>query len=299
MFNNISIEPEERCGYYITIDVKKLWSVQLDLLEQLKRICKKHNIKYFACGGTLLGAVRHKGYIPWDDDIDVCMLTDDFEKFCEVAESELDGEYYFQLMKGMARIRNSSTTACTGADMKKYQLYKSHNCGIFIDIFPLHNVYNSKISRAFHKIVLHILERGLVGQEKEAYLKKNPKKYWKYYFSKALILWKGISLFYTIEEYLKFFGKISKMCKESNFVGLVSFMGIQKKYIWDIEWYSESCEMPFENTTICCPKEYDLILRKQYGDYTVFKKGGAIHTMVVYDAEVPYKEKLRDFEVSE
>ena len=71
MFNNISLEPEERCGHYVTSDVKKLWSVELDLLEQLKKICEKHNINYFAGGGTLLGAVRHRGFIPWDDDIDI------------------------------------------------------------------------------------------------------------------------------------------------------------------------------------------------------------------------------------
>lgn len=293
MYENIDLGAEERCGHIVTTDVKQLWSIQLDLLEQLKRICKKYNIKYFASGGTLLGAVRHKGYIPWDDDIDVCMLADDYEKFCKVAESELNGDYYFQLMKEMARIRNSSTTACTGADLKKYQLDKNHNCGIFIDIFPLHNVYNSKLSRVFHKIVLHILKRGTVGYEKEAFLKQNPKKYWKHYFSKAFLLWKGISLFYDIEEYLEIYKKTVGMCKESDFVGLVSFMGIQRKYIWDIKWYSESCEMSFENTTICCPKEYDAILRRQYGDYTVFKKGGAIHTMEVFDTEVPYKEKLK------
>ena len=85
------------------------------------------------------------------------------------------------------------------------------------------------------------------------------------------------------------------MCKKSNRLGLVSFMGIKEKYMWDAKWFSEGIECTFENTTVFCPKEYDSILRQQYGDYMVFKKGGALHTMEVFDAEVPYREKLKEY----
>ena len=292
--NKINLEPEVRCNHYIDSNVKKLWSVQLDLLEQLKRICEKYNIKYFASGGTLLGAVRHKGYIPWDDDIDVFMMADDYEKFCEVAAGELSGCYYFQRLKTMSRIRNSNTTALTEGDLNYLKVDTNHNCGVFIDIFPLHNVYDNRILRMGQKLIAHIFKRIESGSKKSALLRSSPREYWKYNFSKAVLLWKIFCLFYEPSQKMAVYQSMLKMCKKSSFVGMVSFMGINDKYIWAKEWFSETIEMPFENTTIICPKEYDMVLKQQYGDYMVFKKGGAIHTMVVFDAEVPYKDKLKD-----
>ena len=82
-------EEEVRCGHTVTSQIKKLWSVQIACLEQLKQICERHNIRYFVSGGTLLGVIRHKGYIPWDDDLDVVMFKEDYDRFCQVAPNEL------------------------------------------------------------------------------------------------------------------------------------------------------------------------------------------------------------------
>ena len=88
---------EELCGHLVTTQIKKLWSVQLGCLQELKRICEKYDIMFFASGGTLLGAVRHKGFIPWDDDIDVMMFYDDYVRFCEYAPKEIKSPYFFQI----------------------------------------------------------------------------------------------------------------------------------------------------------------------------------------------------------
>ena len=77
--------------------LKRLQTIQMDMLLEVKRICGKHNIQYSLIGGTLLGAIRHNGYIPWDDDADIGMLREDYERFRIVCETELDKEkYYFQ-----------------------------------------------------------------------------------------------------------------------------------------------------------------------------------------------------------
>ena len=85
----VFFEEEVRCGHTVTSQIKKLWSVQIACLEQLKQICERHNIRYFVSGGTLLGVIRHKGYIPWDDDLDVVMFKEDYDRFCQVAPNEL------------------------------------------------------------------------------------------------------------------------------------------------------------------------------------------------------------------
>ena len=78
---------EERCGYLITEKMKRVWAVQLAMVDEVERICRKYGLRYFADSGTLIGAVRDRGYIPWDDDIDLAMLREDYDRFVKVAPS--------------------------------------------------------------------------------------------------------------------------------------------------------------------------------------------------------------------
>ena len=107
------LNEEVRCGYTVTKQMKEVWAVELDMLEKLLSVCKKHDIKIFASGGTMLGAVRHQGFIPWDDDIDMMMFRDDYEKLCKVAQEEFEYPYFFQTeytdvgsLRGHAQLRN-------------------------------------------------------------------------------------------------------------------------------------------------------------------------------------------------
>ena len=135
------LDAEMRCGYQVTAEMKKVWALELDLLYEFQRVTNKHGIKYIANGGTMLGAVRHKGFIPWDDDIDIMMMRDEYDKFCKIAPNEFKHPYFFQTeytepgsLRCHAQLRNSETTAII-----KYEQNCSctFNQGIFIDIFPL------------------------------------------------------------------------------------------------------------------------------------------------------------------
>lgn len=85
---------EMRCGVLVTTHRKKLWNVQIGLIQEFARICKKYNLRWFAFSGTLLGAARHKGFIPWDDDVDVFMMRPDYEKFKRIALQEVRPPYF-------------------------------------------------------------------------------------------------------------------------------------------------------------------------------------------------------------
>lgn len=289
---------EERCGHIITKATKKLWSVELSCYEQLKKICEKHNIQYFAGGGTLLGVVRHQGFIPWDDDIDIHMFPDDYDKFCRIAREELSEPFFFQhyttqegYAPSMARIRRSDTTGCTQYEYDTVN--RDFHCGIFIDIFPMYGIADGVVKRIWQKIWVKFYRGGVSGYELTRMHKRNGTWNKKCLLRKSILLWQICSLFWTHEKMSKKFLDMCNRYPNSKTVTLIPFWGIQDKCAWERSWWENGKEMPFEYTTMPCPVGYDKILRKQYGDYTVFEKGTAIHTMAVFDADVPYTEKLK------
>lgn len=293
---------EELCGHLVTTQMKLLWAKQLGCLNELKRICKKHNLLYFASGGTLLGAVRHKGYIPWDDDIDVFMFYDDYVKLCEIAPQELSYPFYFQHYKternsgaALSRIRNSETTGCTKMDWILAD--GNYNCGIFIDIFPIFGIEDRKIPFMIQKTRMKIWWYALSGFDTKQLLKKSGWKF-KYNFTPKILWWNVLSLFtnhaWVSERYIK----ACACAKSYKKMGLLSFAGFSEKMVWNKEWFNEMITLPFEFTDIVCPKDYDPVLRTQYGDYMKFVKGKQIHSLVLCDPDTPYKVKMKNLEKS-
>lgn len=137
------LNEEVRDGYLITSEIKAAWAVQLDMVAKLLEVCNKHNLRIYADGGTLLGAIRHKGYIPWDDDIDLVMMREDYDKLMALKD-EFEHPYFLQNIytdphytHRHAQLRNSDT-ACWPAQSDGCP-YK-YNQGIFVDIFPADNM---------------------------------------------------------------------------------------------------------------------------------------------------------------
>lgn len=145
-------------------DLRKAQLIMLDILLEFDRICKKYNINYWIDSGTLLGAKRHSGFIPWDDDIDVCMLEVEYEKFLKFSKQELKDKYFLQTSKTdryckelkWARIRDRNSIAICSKDDKYHQ-------GLSIDIFPMKsfNVVNKDLYKILYKI-----KEIKVGQKK-------------------------------------------------------------------------------------------------------------------------------------
>ena len=138
--------------YVVSEETKKLWAVELSLFEKFKEICNKWNLTYYASDGTLLGAARHKGFIPWDDDMDFGMLWPDYKKLMEIAPKECDYPFVFQgiysdpySMVVGSRLRRSDTTGVTKWEYEN--IGPEHDLGVFIDIFPLFSVPDSEEER--------------------------------------------------------------------------------------------------------------------------------------------------------
>lgn len=152
------LEEEVRCGFVVTSRMKRIWAVELDLLAKFDEVCTRHSIKYVALWGTALGAVRHGGFIPWDDDIDVGMDRENYEKFCAVASDEFNEPYFFQnpltdraYFSPVPRLRNSLTTAAIkGYDTADY------NNGIYIDIDVLDGRADMKFQRKLQNFAKHL-----------------------------------------------------------------------------------------------------------------------------------------------
>ena len=145
------LEPEERAGFLVSKEQKELFAVLLDLLYQVQQICEKHNIRYFADSGTLLGAVRHKGFIPWDDDIDLMMTRENFEKFSKAAKEELKAPYFFQdeftdkgSLRFMGKIMNLNTTSILLTEKERKLKFSQ---GIFLDIICFDNVPDNETEK--------------------------------------------------------------------------------------------------------------------------------------------------------
>ena len=285
-------ESEYRDGYYVDGKMKKVWAVELDLLEQLKTICERHKIKYFAIGGTLLGAVRHKGFIPWDDDIDIGMLRKDYDRFLKVCEKELEYPYFLQTpltdncYRAHAQIRNSDTTGYAVTDEGL-----DCNKGIFIDVFPLDGV----------------TDRPLLYRAQMLQMKAWNRIFMNYFYFDAMhekapvhkrLFHLAVKLFFRIFDYKEVYKNYEKLCArysdgKTKRVGEISILFDDRRYHWRKGCFRSTVMMPFENTSIAVPVAYHAFLRKTFGNYYKIpedKNARALHGEMIFEPEVPYKK---------
>ncbi len=284
------LQSEYRNGYFVDEKMKKVWAVELELLEQFQTLCERHQLRYYAIGGTLLGAVRHKGFIPWDDDIDVGMLRADYDRFLQLCENEL--EYPYCLVTPMnddccrahAQIRHCETTGYPSVDEKL-----SCNKGIFIDIFPLDGIADSALAFRVQMWQMKLLNRVLVNYYYFDTMHSNPPMI-KSLFHRAVCV--VMKVFGTKRVYACFDRIAARYSKRPvKQVGEISILFDDHRYHWPVAVFEETVLLPFEHLMIAAPKGWDEFLTHTFGNYAEVpenKKERALHTDMVFDPEKPY-----------
>ena len=240
-----------------TEQLQQLKDCEREMLKTFVDICNKYGIKYFVQGGTLLGTVRHSGFIPWDDDIDVSLHREDYEKFLSVAEKELP-EYYFLQTKdtdpeypnNFAKIRDSRTTF-----VESSAINLKINHGAYIDIFPLDNYPSGVKAKIFE-----IKKKLLTWRINKAFYIPTMSIVSKIITIVTMILFP--SLKGAVEKREKLFRSVS----ESNRVVNNSGAWLQKEII-PREWVDGTIEMEFEGIKVNVSDKYDQWLTYVYGDY--------------------------------
>ena len=301
---------ENRDGFLVSQDMKRAWAAQLEVLEEVKRVCAILDIKFYADWGTLLGAVRHHGFIPWDDDMDIAMLRIDYMRFlseapallgkyCEIKSVYNDPED--DTIK--ARIINGRHI-CFEPDF----LERFHGCPyvVGIDIFPVDNITDDKDALKKQVESLKLLLSTVESVPEEA-----P------YSVQVLELMKKIEKTFGIpinydnrlrHELKKIYDIVCARYQHENSEEVCSMIDYAEG--WDYHakraWYEDVCEMPFENTTIPVPAGYDGLLRIKYGDdYMTPRNVGSSHDYPFYKRQaeelrlVMEKELNREFTMDE
>ncbi len=239
-------------------------NIQLAYLLEVDRICRKHNIKYFLGGGTLLGAIRHKGFIPWDDDADIMMLREDYDKFCKIAESELPPTITFQTNENdkncfyeFAKFKlNGTFFATTFAKEHK----DMHN-GIAFDIFCHDKTANSKLGQKLH-LAMTLFTRALVFNKWNKRRTENGSKLQTAVTNFCIKLFPIRFSLWLERKTLKFF----KGKKNAKYL----YDGMGRNIYngsFPIEYLDEVIYTDFEGYELPIPKEYDKYLTFLYGDY--------------------------------
>lgn len=242
------------------IEVEELKKIQLDILKEVDKFCRVNKIDYSLAYGTLLGAVRHKGYIPWDDDIDIMMTRPNYEKFIHsfngfykhlyVISPELNWDFYAPY----ANVCDNRTYLSEGGNNHRGEM------GIKIDVFPIDGVPTEY--KAYNR-----MQREILWFEKYLWAKKDTPEACNMNGKIAWILYRLLSLFQS-------YGAIQRRIRKKAIACDYDGAEYCDNVLWDVtrsrckkELYNKFTEIEFENETFMSVKDYDTYLSIRYGKY--------------------------------
>lgn len=251
--------------------LRKVQLAQLEIAKEIRRVCRENEIGYFLCCGTLLGAVRHRGFIPWDDDLDLGMLRSDYEKFCRIAPEKLGERFCLQswytddkyaLPFAKVRMRGTEFLEAKSTILREN--------GFFVDIFPFDNAPAEESAQSAH-----------AGKLGSMFRMKLMKCGWKPWMDGDKINWKkrlGYGLYQlkalpvSSRAISEQYDALAASPEQSGL--LCRQRGLFKLECYERRWYESCVEIPFEGEAFRVPENYDAVLRTQFGDYMTLPPEG-------------------------
>lgn len=283
---------EIRNGFYIPTAVKQSWACALDVLSEIDRICKKHDITYFADWGSFLGAVRHGGFVPWDDDLDICMTRDNYIKFRQVADHELppgfcihdyerhEGHWLF-----LSRVVSSTRINFDESYLNRHYNYPWLTG---VDIFVKDYLYKDPAQEKERcdeiMFILAVAESVINGTAGATALNTNldklEKKYSYKFIDRSDSHDLAVSLYRLAEKQM---ARVPK--EQSDRLCQIFPWGLKGNPGEPKEYYESAEYLPFEDTLIPVPSQYNKVLSSRYGDYNYIKKGVAGHDYPSFEGQ--------------
>lgn len=294
-------EGEERCGYYVSPEMKRIWAIELDLLNELMTVLNNNDIKFYVFAGSMLGAVRHNGMIPWDDDIDIMLPREDYNKLVQLARDGYFKEpYFFQdhisdhgYLGGPARFMNLQTTCLAVGYLREKNGIFPGKLGIYVDVFPIDNIPDNNQENWLNELTstakqawnvnLYLYRNQLQDNVEVAAManqikENNPDMLFQKYYN---LLTESSSI-------------------PSKNVCVYSFYCRDTKTKWQFpsNLLEGQVMLPFEFLTVPVPEHYEELLSLWYGNWNEFVKGASEHEMrdigLFIDAEVSYLHYYTD-----
>ncbi len=284
-------------NYIVSEQTKVIWRIELEMSDLLLDICKKHNLQIWAGYGTLIGAARHKGFIPWDDDLDFVMMRPDYDELLRLIknkEIELPDNFEFDLADiAIIKLRRKDSTMYS----KSYRLSNRLSHGIWIDVFCLDvapddvssekNKYESLKTRVR---IHHNATLGYFAHEQGVI------RIIGHFVFKVYLMIRGADSYRnSIENVLR---EDRNRYGGNNVWGFLIWSTIKKDIckiaIHDTSSYKDTIMMPFEDRMFPCPKDYDKLLSTQYGDWRIPVMGGSQHEGAIVDINKPYKDYIEE-----
>ena len=297
VFPESFFEEEDRLGFHIDRQRKELWAIELDMLYELDRVCKKLGISYFLEAGTLLGAARDGRFIPWDDDIDVSMLREDYDRFLKEAPKEFEYPYFLQTgyteenyFHGHSQLRRSDTSAFLPNELGRV----SFNQGVFLDIFVLDELFPEKVEQQYRDF-WRFWNRKQRWSNCEYHpnpvrraVRQFRSRLYRLRYPKSADIYRKVEAFFCSS-------------RKSRYVdSLMFFNSADETHPFLREWLEKTVDIPFEDGLFPAPKGYREYLAMYYGeDWETPKRKASTHETrskgkIIFDLDRPYKEVLRE-----
>ncbi|MDO4166532.1 MAG: LicD family protein [Eubacteriales bacterium] len=281
-------------GFYVPSIMKMLWAAKLEVLLDIGKVCKRHQIKWHISFGTLLGAVRHQGFIPWDDDIDIAMCREDYEHFLEIAETEMP-EYIIKNMYTDTGYYDFTTVVANGENFSFQKEYLEKFYGLpypaGVDIFVLDYISVNEEEENLRENLLHLIWDTAYRMPEKGAMDQNLRD--------ALVLIQqatGVELAAKADVKHELFVLFDKLCaiyqrEEAEYAACLPYKVMRKHYTFPKEILEDCVDMDFCGEKLPGVREYDRYLREEYGDYTVKQRTGGDHGYPAFRRyEKPYLE---------